>query len=58
MISIVSFAITFNWEEARRLFHEQVGKEPLPVHPLHDWKARFLETLTVMPHTPVEDHRN
>ena len=46
---IVSFAITFNCEEGRRLFLEQFEKEPPPVRTLRDWKARFLEILTVMP---------
>ena len=56
--SVVSFAITFNCEEARRRFLERFGKEPSPVRTLCDWKARFLETLTVMPRKPVEDHGN
>ena len=51
--SIVSFAITFNCEEARRLILERFGKEPPPVRTLRDWKARFLETLTAMPRKPV-----
>ena len=58
IVSIVSFAITFNCEEARRLFLERFGKEPPPVRTLRDWKARFLETLTVMLRKPVGDHRN
>ena len=56
--SIVSFAITFNCEEARRMFLEQFGKEPPPVCTFRDWKARFLETLTTMPCQLVGDHRN
>ena len=56
--SIVSFAITFNCEEATRLFLERFGKEPPPVRALRDLKARFLETLTVMPRKPVGNHGN
>ena len=53
--TIVSFAITFNCEEARRLFLKRFGKESPPVRTFRDCKARFLETLTVV---PVEDHGN
>ena len=47
--TIVSFAITFNCEEARRMFLEKFGKDPPPARTLRDWKTRFLDTLSVIP---------
>ena len=55
--SIVSFSVTFNCEEARRMFFEKFGKEPPPARTLRDWKARFLDTLTILPRKPVGDHQ-
>ena len=54
--TIVSFAITFNCEEARIMFSEKFGKDPPPARTLRDWKARFLESLSVIPRKPVCDH--
>ena len=53
--SIVSFAITFDCEGARRLFLERFGKEPLPVR---TFVTSFLKILTVMPPKPVGGHGN
>ena len=55
--TIVSFAVTFNCEEARRMFTEKFQKEPPPARTLRDWKARFLETLSIIPKKPIGDHR-
>lgn len=53
--SIVSFAITFDCEKARRLFSEKFDKDPPPARTLLDWKKRFLETLTVLPRGHTSD---
>lgn len=53
--SVVSFAITFDCEKARRIFIEKFNKEPPPARTLLDWKKRFLETLTVLPRSHASD---
>ena len=53
--SIVSFAITFNCEKARRLFIEKFDKEPPSARTLLEWKNRFLETLLFLPRNHTSD---
>ena len=56
--TVVSFSVTFNCEEARRLFIEKFNKEPPPARTLRDWKSRFMETLSVFPRSHAGDQSN
>ena len=53
--TIVSYSVTFNCEEARRLFVEKFNKDPPPARTLRAWKSRFLETLSVFPRSHAGD---
>ena len=39
--TIVSYSVTFNCEEARRLFVEKFNKDPPPARTLRAWKSLF-----------------
>ena len=56
--SVVSFFVTFNCEEARRLFIEKFNKEPPPALTLRDWRSRFMETLFGFPRSHAGDQSN
>ena len=46
---VVSLAVVFDCEKARRMFEDKYNKEPPPARTLRHWKSRFTETLSVLP---------
>ena len=46
---LVSYAIATDCEKGRRRFEEEFEKEAPPSRTVRAWKARFIETLSVLP---------
>ena len=46
---VVAYAVSQDCEKARRRFQDEYNMEPPPVRTIRNWKARFLETLSILP---------
>lgn len=46
-VYLLSWAVTHNCEESRRLFEKKFGRSPPPVSTVKYWKQRFIETGSV-----------